>query len=261
MALDTRALFMKEVDEAALKRKQKQQQEEGHGHHERQQHDEEEIQAALPQKEEEQPERADEIQFECVRCGLICGHRRVYMLEHCRHSLCLLCLYVHVSETVKNVVEKLEGAGFFSLYYFLLEMTSFFIRLFLGKGDGSLPSLRSFFEFNCPQEGCLAFMSKKDIRVGAMLFEKMGLDFPALSESLMAGTLDVDLSHWGGVTIVDLKKKAMTTSLQQFNFIPFFFTCERKIKKTDSFLILRSFMDVPVSLSASIEGMIEEYEG
>ena len=43
-----------------------------------------------------------------LRPQLQCSYRQVYMLERCRHTLCLLCLYAHVSETLKEVLKKIE---------------------------------------------------------------------------------------------------------------------------------------------------------
>eukprot|EP00008_Paramoeba_atlantica_P014012 CAMPEP_0201478736 /NCGR_PEP_ID=MMETSP0151_2-20130828/3510_1 /ASSEMBLY_ACC=CAM_ASM_000257 /TAXON_ID=200890 /ORGANISM="Paramoeba atlantica, Strain 621/1 / CCAP 1560/9" /LENGTH=1139 /DNA_ID=CAMNT_0047859915 /DNA_START=83 /DNA_END=3502 /DNA_ORIENTATION=- len=208
-SVDTRALFMKEVDQAAEDNDSV-----GHSQHHHQEHSAKDLDLALPKKPTQ--ERQDEMQCACVRCEIVCGHRRVYLLENCRHCLCLLCLYSHMSESLKELLEK-EGTTT------------------KHEEDQGLAPIRSFYTFKCPQEGCQSSLSKLDLKVGTLLFDQMDLDFPSLSESLNEESVEgVDFDRWKGVRIVDLKKTALNSSPNQTLF--------------------------PITLTSSIETMIEQYE-
>ena len=80
-------------------------------------------------------------------------------------------------------------------------------------------------------------MTRKDIKIGSLLFRSLGLPFPSLSLSLSQepmlqeererrggeGGERIDLERWKGISIVDLKKNALNSSFEFCFFVFFFF--------------------------------------
>jgi len=205
--IDTRALFMKEVDAAAEKEKHHNCHD---GEHNHQNFSRNQVEMLLPRPQEEGAAGS-----KCMRCDLVCSHKKVYELEKCKHTFCLLCLYSHFSDSFKDV---LKDRGEF----------------------GEFPPISSdeVSKFSCPVDDCTSSFSALDVRVNSAVFSQMDLAFPPLAQSLIdSQPIDgIDLQRWKHVKIVDLKKSALHASIGMDEPVALTASIEQMVEQYEEFV-------------------------